>query len=473
MKNLSASVTNTFNLLSIGQRGVGKTVFLAGSYAELHSTDQISQPHPLWFDVRESQDEEKIERILNYVAQTGQYPPATMRITNFNFSLKRSGLWGTKTLCHFRWWDIPGESCNTSNPEFQKIVLSSHGCCVFINAQALINDRAYLQPLEEMIKQVVAIASLVNQHRLKYAFALIFTKCDLLDGDPINLLQIEERVQPLLTRLDAVNANYQKFYSAIPIVSFAAVPTLKAKGAAAPLLWLVSELRKLHSVQVRYDLGSGLKQSITNSDRRAYTAKNVLGLLRLNYRSSTLLLSLAGVSLVGVCAVLFILSPFAPKQSQASNGRIRQYEQILQAEPNNFDALFGLANLHIEMGQPDQAIPLMEKLVQQEPDRLDLHLNLAQLYKSLGQKQKAETAYDRILLQENNNLAALVNKAVLRNEQGDYKTAKALFVQAEQAAPASLKVKIHAIANNTLPATIPTTQVSKSKESQVTSHKSE
>ena len=457
MKKISAGVTNTFNLLSIGQRGVGKTVFLAGSYAELHSNHQLKPPQKLWFDCQKSQDEEKIDRILKYVAQTGQYPPATMKITDFNFSLKCSSLWTTKTLCHFRWWDVPGESCNSSNPEFQKIVLSSHGCCVFINASALVNDRNYLQPLEEIIQQVVAIASLVNQHGLKYAFALIFTKCDLLNLDPISLLQIEERVQPLLTRLDAVKADYQKFYSAIPIISFAGVPILKAKGASAPLLWLVSQLRKLHHVQVRNDLGSGLEQSITKAGR-THTAKNVLGLsLPSNYPAS-MLLSLAGVSLLGVCAALFILSPFAPNKSQASDNRIRKYEQILQAEPNNFNALFELANLHIEMGQRDRAIPLMEKLVQMEPERLDLHLNLAQLYKSLGQMEKAETAYNKILSQEKNNLAALVNKAVLRNEQGDYKTAKALFVQAEQAAPASLKAKVRTIANNTLPST---TQTSK------------
>ncbi len=461
MKKLSATVTNTFNLLSIGQRGVGKTVFLAGSYAELHSTHQNSPPHKLWFDCRESQDEEKIDRILNYVAQTGQYPPATMRITDFNFSLKRSLVWGTKTLCHFRWWDVPGESCDSSNLDFQKLVLSSHGCCVFINGEALVKDQAYLQALEEIIKQVVAIASLVNQHRVKYAFALIFTKCDLLDPDPMMLLRIEERVQPLLTRLDAVKADYQKFYSAIPIVSFAGVPTLKASGAAAPLVWLVSNLRQLHHVQVQHDLGSGLKQSITNSTIRAYTDKDVTRLLRSNYRSSRLLLTLAGVSIVGVCAVLFILSPFAPNKYQASDQRIRQYEQILQVDPNNFNALFGLANLRLEMGQTAQAIPLMEKLVQQQPDRLDLQLNLAQLYEAIGQNQKAETAYDQILSQEKNNLAALVNKALLRNEQGDYKTAKALFMQAEKAAPESLKAKIRAIANNTPLPTTPTTQVSK------------
>lgn len=459
MNKLSASVTNTFNLLSIGQRGVGKTVFLAGSYAEMHPTHQINPPQKLWFDCRESQDEEKIDRILSYVAQSNQYPPPTMRITSFNFSLKSSSLWGNKTLCHFRWWDVPGESCNTENSDFQKIVLGSHGCCVFINAEALVKDRDYLKPLEEMIAQVVAIASLVNQHRLKYAFALIFTKCDLLEPGPMSLLQIEEKIQPLLTRLDAAKAKYQRFYSAIPIVTFSGVTALKATGAAAPLLWLISELRALNSLNGQ-DLGSGLKQSLTNSTGRANTAKNRFGLVPLNSRSG-LVLTIAGVCLVGALATLFSWwGSSTPPQSQDSE-KIRKYEQILSSQPDNFEAMLKLANLRIEMGQTDRAIPLLEKLVQQEPERLELQLNLAQLYKLVGQNQKAETAYDRVLVQEKNNLPALVNKAVLRSEQGDDKTAKTLFAQAQQAAPGKLKKQIQEIADHTLQSATEASQVTK------------
>lgn len=441
MSKLSASVTNTFNLLSIGQRGVGKTVFLAGSYAELHPA-QSNKSQKLWFDCRDSQEEEKIERILKYVAQTGQYPPATMRITDFNFSLKRQNLWGTKTLCHFRWWDVPGESCNIHDAEFQKIVLSSHGCCVFINADALVNDRAYLKTLEQMIQQVSAIASLVSQHGLKYAFALIFTKCDLLKPDPINLLQIEEHLQPLLSRLDATKANYQRFYSAIPLVSVAGVPTLKATGAAAPLLWLIPKLRKLHNLQTRQNLGSGLMQGFTNSPSKTKSVFN-----------PNLLIAIAGVGVLGVSAFVasLWLNLGSFKQSSVSDRQIRKYERILQSDPNNFDASINLANLRIQLGQPDQAIPVMEKLVQQKPGNIDLQLTLAQLYKLTDQKQKAEIAYDQVLAQQKNNLAALVNKAVLRSQQGDNQTAKKLLAQAEKAAPAKLKENIRAIAENTLP----------------------
>lgn len=443
MNQLFASrAVRTFNLLSIGQRGVGKTVFLAGSYAELHPKHKAS-PQKLWFDSQDSQEREKIEKILNYVSQSGEYPPPTMKITNFNFSLKRQNLWGTQTLCHFRWWDVPGESCNIQNHEFQQIVLNSHGCCVAIDADALLNDRTYLQPLEEITHQVVAIASLAYQHQLPYSFALVFTKCDLLKAEPSSLLQFEEKIQPLLARLDAVKAKYQRFYSAIPIVSLAGVPQLKATGAAAPLLWLVSQLSKLHYLQpAQQDLASGLQQSLANSSK-ASTRQKVLGLgLPLHWGGYNTLLASVGISLLAVSIGLFFgLKPFAPKNS---------YEEVLQRDPENFQALVELANQRVQMQQYDQAIPLIEKLVRQEPDRLDLQLNLAQLYQTVGQKQKAETAYDQILLQEKDNLAALVNKAVLRSEQGDDEMARTLFVRAEKAAPSSLKAKIRAIAQNAL-----------------------
>lgn len=452
MNLLSGPVTKTFNLLSIGQRGVGKTVFLAGSYAELHPSSQTDHSQKLWFDCQDSQAQENINNILNYVARTSQYPPPTMKITNFNFSLKRRNLWGVQTLCHFRWWDIPGEDCNIHNPNFQTLVLTSHGCCVFINADKLVNDKAYLQVLEDIVKQVVAIASLASQHGLKYSFALIFTQCDLLGPGPLSLLQIEENAQPLFTRLDAAGANYQRFYSAIPIVSTGGTSTLKATGTAAPLLWLISELRKSHRAQ--QDLASGLAQSLSQSASDTSVLKKRFGLsLPLTSPRYSLILILAGVGLLGVITSLFLsFNPLTlgSEQAQTPENQIKEYERVLQRQPNNFDALINLTRLYVQLGQPDQAIPLMEKLVQQEPENLDLRLTLAQLYELTGQEQRAETVYDQVLAKQENNLKALVGKAVLRHAQGDTKTAEILFSQAEKVAPSDLKGQVRTVAQETL-----------------------
>jgi tetratricopeptide (TPR) repeat protein len=176
-----------------------------------------------------------------------------------------------------------------------------------------------------------------------------------------------------------------------------------------------------------------------------------------------LLIAIAGVGVLGVSAFVasLWLNLGSFKQPSVTDRRIREYERILQSEPNNFDASLNLANLRIQLGQPDRAIPVMEKLVQQKPGNIDLQLTLAQLYKLTDQKQKAEIAYDQVLAQQKNNLAALVNKAVLRSQQGDNQTAKKLLAQAEKAAPAKLKENVRAIAENTLPSNTKPTSATK------------
>lgn len=308
MTLLSATASKTFNLLSIGQRGVGKTVFLAGSYAELQANNQLDHSQEFWFDCQDMQVQQNMDRLLGYITQTGQYPPATMKVNNFNFSLKCQNLWSEKTLCHFRWSDIPGEICNLSNNrEFQRMVLTSHGCCVFINADALVHDPAYSKSLEDTIRQVMAIASLADQRGLKYPLALVFTKCDLIQLGPISQLQIEQSLQPLIAVLDNVKANYKRFYSAIPIVSYRGTSTLKAKGAAAPLLWLTSELRKINKLQLHKDLGTGLMQNSSELMGKASVFEKTPNLnLQSTIYKYVLPLLLASLSLIGISSALFL-----------------------------------------------------------------------------------------------------------------------------------------------------------------------
>jgi len=450
MNMLSGRATKTFTLLSIGQRGVGKTVFLAGSYAELHSGSETESPQQLWFDCQDTQVQETIENILSYVVTTGEYPPPTLKITNFNFSLKRHSIRGVQTLCHFRWWDIPGEICDIKNPDFKTMVANSHGGCVFIDAYKLVHNNAYLQVLKDIIDQVMSIASLVQLNELKYPFALILTKCDLLEPGSIKQKQVEEELKPLTNRLDGVKANYQQFYSFIPIVYTEGASTLKPASAAAPLLWLVWELNKAHNLggmknpllvvtpfkssrsQVQQLVDGELQSLFKPADKAVRVKKTLNPYLSPTAGRNLLLLALAIIGLVGITTSLFV-----------------DYKRFLQTESKNVvNAQENIATL-LRGGNFNQALPLMEKLVQQEPERLELRLQLAALYEFTGQVNKAETAYDQVLAQQKNNLEALVGKAVLRHAQGDNKTAIALFAQAEKIAPSELKAQVRAAAQRT------------------------
>lgn len=433
----------TFNLLSIGQRGVGKTVFLAGSYAELRADPQLNRPRQLWLDCQDARARDKLEGLLSYIARTGQYPPLTVKITNFNFNLKRHTQWGNKTLCRFRWWDVPGESCNIHNPLFNQIVSTSHGCCVFIDAYELTYNGSYLQALKEIITQVSAIASLVSINHVKYAFAVILTKCDLVEPTAISGQQLQQRLQPLITRLEAVRANYQTFYSFIPIVQTGGGDaTLKAKGAASPLLWLVRELSQLHNPVWLHNPLNSVARLLPRSSQQQIAVGGLRNLLKPFHKAKAnnssagslsatqrniLFLSLTIVGLMGVLGGLAIQCGWFAASSTQNLQAINRRQQL------------------------EHAIFLTEKLVQQQPKLIDLHLQLARLYELTGQVTKAETVYDQVLAQQHNNLDALVGKALLRHTQGDDRTAATLFIQAEKNAPTpERRVQIQDLARKTL-----------------------
>lgn len=438
MKSLFANPKKTFNLLSIGQRGVGKTVFLAGSYLELH-VDGCKRPtQQLWFECQDSQAQENLESVLSYMLQTHRYPPPTMKVTSFSFDLKRQSSRGSETLSHFCWLDIPGEICKVHSLDFRRMVSSSHGCCIFVDAYALVHNPSYLQGLEDVVKQVEAIAALVNLNNLNYAFALVLTKCDLIESESFNQHQLEESIRPITERLDAVKANYQTFYSFIPLVQTDGTTTLEAKGAAAPFLWLVCELSKVHdpeltnglfdfvtSRQTQQGEVDGLIPSLYSSGRKLSRGKKLL-------RKCILLLALVSIPSAAVAGLL-----------------LKKHQWELQSESTNLTTLSNLATL-LQQGKYNQAIPLMEKLVQQQPEKTELRLQLAYLYELTDQLVKAETAYSQVLAQQKNNFKALVGKANVSRAQGDFKTAANLFLQAEQAAPADFKAQIRTSAREQL-----------------------
>ena len=450
--NRNLTQTKTFNLLSIGQRGVGKTVFMIGSYEELQSNHLTAQRQKLWFDCQNHQVEANIQKILNYVVQTNQYPPPTMKIVNFNFSLKKQSFWGEQTLCHFQWNDIPGEICDIHNLEFRNMVFNSHGCCVFIDAYAMRHSDAYVQVLDDIFEQVMALTSLVYLNGLNYPLAIILTKSDLLENNSTTQQIITNKLQPLTTHLNAVQANYQIFQSFIPLIHNNGGVRIEAKGAAVSLLWVVWELNKVHNpgldnqllalvnrilpsnyqLPLKQELPNSTIQNIFSTEPVQVESRNNSSFItnRLFRNRALLLYIILGVTALSV----FLVS----------------YQRFFQPEPNQASNIENLQDLQ-ESGQFQQAIQLLEQMIQREPERVDLRLQLAQLFELTGKVADAEIVYDQILSKRNDNLKALVGKAVLRHVQGDTKSAAALFAQAEKVAPEALKSQVRAMANNTLP----------------------
>lgn len=445
MKLLSPIKPPIYNLLSLGERGVGKTVFLVGSYAELNSVSDIDPDlelnlsPSLWFECQYNPEKELLESILNYVSQTGHYPPPTLKITDFHFAFKQRKRWGVKNLCYFRWWDIPGEYCNFENPYYQTMVVNSHSCCVFINADRLVHDASYAQSLETITKQVVSLARLIDRTAIPYAFALIFTQCDQLPPGAIGQLQVEEKIQGLVTALESVSAKYQRFYTGIPIVEREGVFKLQSNGVSSAFLWLVAELYKKKSFGFDKSLEASL-QDKTDSQKLLPTF------------SPKLLWGLGGIAALIIILGLgwnFFLKPQTstqtPTASSAGNNdqQVEKYEKLLKENPQNMDALVALANVYLEQGKLEKAIPILEKIAVIQPNNLDWQFNLAKLYELSDQTDKAEKIYDQMLSKNPKEFKALVGKAMLRQAKGDLPTARSLFKIAEDVAPSpDLKKKI-------------------------------
>jgi hypothetical protein len=430
------------NFLSIGDRGVGKTVFLLASYAVLHQKTKARQKS-VFLEFQNSQDRDNIESLLKRIAETGQYPPPTLKMTDFTFEVKSEGWRGEKMLHQLRWWDVPGESCQSSDPQFESVLLQSHGCCIFLDAYELLQNPQYLTHLTAITKRAEAIASLAHRHQLHYPMALVLTKCDRMGASPLGLLKLEESLNPLIKSLEGFGADYRCFYISAPVIAFKEPTVLASQGVAAPLLWLMSVASPQNYAQ--RTLETSLSGVLSNIDSPS-TPK--LGRWKL---------PLAGLGGLAILAGLWVgiraLVPSGPALS--SDPSIREQQEVLRRDPNNVVALSQLAAQYEAQQQYRQAIPLREKLAQQDANNVERWLELAGLYLITNQPQKEEGVYNQILKQVPDNVLALTGKAELLSKKGDLDQAKALFTQAEQSAPTDeLKAQVRKIAADRLqPAT--------------------
>jgi hypothetical protein len=433
---MSKTAVQTLNFLSIGDRGVGKTVFLLANYAALRRKPTSGQKQNIFFACQNSQDRENLDSLLKLIAQTGQYPPPTLQITDFIFDVKQHNWQGEKVLCQFHWSDIPGESCQSFDSEFQAVLQKSHGCCLFLDAYELIHNPQYLSRLDVLIKRAEAIASLAHRYQLHYSIALVLTKCDQLGSGPSDLLKLEEQLRPLIRSLKAVNANYRCFYSSVPITAFQTPSLLESQGIATPLLWLVTEARASSHAKSLPTLEKSLNGVLSNSVASTSPSKPKPSLT--GSSNSVRLRFLVGVGTLVAIAGLFLglrSLLFSTDPTLSSNPSIRQYQVILKRNPDDAQALRQLAAEYAKLEQYNQAIPLLEQLSQQQPENADLLAELARLYLVTGQSQQEEKVYDRILSQDKSNILALTGKAEIRLKEGEVEMARSLFAEAEKRAP--------------------------------------
>ena len=140
-----------------------------------------------------------------------------------------------------------------------------------------------------------------------------------------------------------------------------------------------------------------------------------------------------------------------PRDVNGGN-QLEKYQGLVAQNPQNVDALVGLANLYLEKGQLEQAIPLLQKIIALDPTNLEWQFNLAKLYELSGKTDQAEAIYDQLLAKNPQQFQALVGKALLRQAKGDQVMAYNLLSAAELVAPnPELKEKVQMLAKQVNP----------------------
>ncbi|MGK7933981.1 MAG: hypothetical protein AB4041_21480 [Microcystaceae cyanobacterium] len=236
----SPSSIRHHNFLSIGARGVGKTVFFVSHYNQtLSSSDDSS----LRFETHEVETKEIIEKIGNYVKNNGKYPPATMKMTNFDFLVQQTTESQSSPLCEVCWWDTPGESCQLYNPVFLTMMLSVDGSCLFLDGQQLVENAENPQKIQEQLQPIETFVELLHHNGFHYPIALILTKCDLLTEEK-DWKILEQTLKGLRQNWNQLEINYRIFYSEIPIVKQDQHYTLQVKSKENGLTWLVEAAQR-------------------------------------------------------------------------------------------------------------------------------------------------------------------------------------------------------------------------------------
>jgi tetratricopeptide (TPR) repeat protein len=174
-----------------------------------------------------------------------------------------------------------------------------------------------------------------------------------------------------------------------------------------------------------------------------------------------ILLAFVGAPLIPVIIGFFSQASAPPTASQVGDvtklqQQIQGYETVLKREPNNPNALNNLAELRMELGQPAQAIELLERSRKLNPSDPRYTLSLGDAYLKTNQFDKASSEFDKLLAISEDYAPALLGKGLALQGMGKKNEAQVQFDKAIKVSPLEMKEKIKEIAlKNAVPKTAP------------------
>jgi GTPase SAR1 family protein len=262
----------TFTFQLIGQRGVGKTVFLATMSSQYNDLTEYG------LCSADVQTENQVQQILTFMRNNGSYPPATNRSIPFTFDLYPKGSsQSRKPLCTFRWEDIPGEICQLWDEGFNNSTANSSGCLIFVDANALMANPNYTENLDQLNDLLLPLVNIVALNSIAYPVAIVLTKCDMVGTLTTQIMEIlQERLQPITRGLKRFNITHKVFYSSLTLTRPENTDPyiLTVGNTESPLLWLIEEIQRVRKVPVLVKIAKllGLRQKRKNKGPRIFNA---------------------------------------------------------------------------------------------------------------------------------------------------------------------------------------------------------
>jgi tetratricopeptide (TPR) repeat protein len=105
------------------------------------------------------------------------------------------------------------------------------------------------------------------------------------------------------------------------------------------------------------------------------------------------------------------------------------YRQILEVNPNHFDALHYLGVIALQVRKYDKAVELISRAVEQNPASYAAHNNLGISYLQQGKLTQADLSFQRALAIKPDYPQAKINRARICQKLGDHATGLDMALQ--------------------------------------------
>ena len=99
------------------------------------------------------------------------------------------------------------------------------------------------------------------------------------------------------------------------------------------------------------------------------------------------------------------------------------YDKILQKNPNNFEVVFNLGTLYLQIKKFDKSKKLLNKVIKYNPNHINSYNNLGNVFNELGELQNSKECFKKIIKIDSKNTNAYNNLGIILHRLGNLKEA--------------------------------------------------